>query len=576
MPTLLSVNVGLPRDVAWNGATVHTGAWKYPVEGARTARRLGIEGDGQGDTAGHGGENRAVLVYQLDSYRFWQRELGREPLVFGTFAENLTVDGLPDTDVCIGDRYRIGEAEFEVTQPRVTCYRAGLRIGEPRLAAMLVAQRRPGFYMRVLVEGRIRAGDEIVRIAAGPGRVSVTAIDALLYLPDPDPPTLRRALRIPALSPGWQGSLQQLLDRAEAGPGRDAVDEPAWRGFRALRVSAVVPESPSVTSVHLADPDGRDLPRARPGQYLTVRAPVGSGTVRSYSVSAPSGAGYRISVKREPGGVMSGYLHEELAAGATIEVAAPRGDFVLDEQDGSPVVLVSAGIGITPVLSMLQALAAGAPHRQVWWLHAARRRDGRPFAEELASLSARLPNLRAHTYYSDADPRAEPLPPGGVAGRLTARRIAELDLPATATAYLCGPPAFMADMSTGLGRAGLGADRIRTETFGTLAAITPGIVDAVRRAPHAPAGPAGRGPEVTFARSGVTAPFDTARASLLEFAEACDVPARWQCRSGVCGTCRTPLLAGEVDYAPEPLDRPPPGAALVCCARPRTAVVLDM
>ncbi|MYW19530.1 MOSC domain-containing protein, partial [Streptomyces sp. SID2955] len=210
MATLLSVNVGLPQDVPWHGRTVHTGAWKSPVRGPRMVRRLNVDGDGQGDLAGHGGEIRAVLVYQLESYRYWREHLGRDDLVSGMFGENFTVDGLPDDEVCIGDRYRIGEAEFEVTQPRVTCYRVGMRLGEPAMASLLVAHHRPGFYLRVLTEGRVRAGDEITLTRRGPGGLSVADTDALLYLPGRDPEMLRRALDVPALSPGWQQSFREL------------------------------------------------------------------------------------------------------------------------------------------------------------------------------------------------------------------------------------------------------------------------------------------------------------------------------------------------------------------------------
>ncbi|HXW80120.1 MAG TPA: MOSC domain-containing protein, partial [Acidimicrobiales bacterium] len=150
MAVLVSVCVGLPKDVAWHGSTVHTGIWKQAVDGPVMARRLNLDGDGQGDLAGHGGEQRAVLVYQLSSYRYWQQQLGRDDFVYGQFGENLTVEGLDDDAVCIGDRYRVGDALFEVTQPRVTCYRVGLRMNEPRMAALMVSHHRPGFYMRVL------------------------------------------------------------------------------------------------------------------------------------------------------------------------------------------------------------------------------------------------------------------------------------------------------------------------------------------------------------------------------------------------------------------------------------------
>src|SRR6266487_4375130 len=198
----------MPKNVAWRGRTVYTGVWKHPVGGPSMVRRLNIDGDGQGDLDGHGGEQRAVLVYQLDSYRYWQRELGRDDFVLGQFGENFTIEGLPDDEVCIGDRYRIGEAEFEVTQPRVTCYRVGLRMDEPRMAALLVAHGRPGFYLRVRNEGQVEAGNEIVKVASGPQRMTVAEMSALLHLPGHPRRQLIRALRIPALSPGWKTSLQ--------------------------------------------------------------------------------------------------------------------------------------------------------------------------------------------------------------------------------------------------------------------------------------------------------------------------------------------------------------------------------
>ena len=228
----------------------------------------------------------------------------------------------------IGDRYRIGEAEFEVTQPRVTCFRVGMRLGEPRMPSLLVAHHRPGFYLRVITEGHVEAGDEIVRTRTGRHELSVADVDALLYLPGRDAETLRKAVDIPALSPGWQGSFRDLLAAAPA-------PEPSgWRGFRPLRVERIVPESTTVASIHLAADDGAPLPRPVPGQYLTLRVP-GAGDpapVRSYSLSAgPSDSEYRISVKRD--GVVSGYLHTRLKAGAVVDVAAPRGDFVLAGDD---------------------------------------------------------------------------------------------------------------------------------------------------------------------------------------------------------------------------------------------------
>ncbi len=239
MARLLSVNVGLPRDVTWNGKTVRTSVWKFPVDGRRLVRRLNIDGDAQADLAGHGGEHRAVFVYQMDSYNYWERFLGRNDFTFGQFGENFTVEGLSDTEVCIGDRYRIGSAEFEVTQPRVTCYRVGIRMNEPRMPALLVENHRPGFYFRVLQEGEVGANDDIVKTADGPERISVADVDALLYLPGHSSDQLQRALRIPALSKGWQSSFQAMLQQdlgSDTTVGNQGLaneeQAPSWSGFR--------------------------------------------------------------------------------------------------------------------------------------------------------------------------------------------------------------------------------------------------------------------------------------------------------------------------------------------------------
>ena len=575
-PVLVSVNVGMPRDVPWQGKTVHTGVWKYPVQGPAMAGRLNIDGDGQGDLAGHGGEQRAVLVYQLDSYRHWEQHFGRDDFGYGQFGENLTVDGLPDDQVCIGDRYRIGEAEFEVTQPRVTCYRVGLRLGEPELPALLVSHHRPGFYMRVITEGHIQAGDQIIKTRTGPHALSVADTDALLYLPGRDTGKLRAALRIAALSPGWQGSFRDLLAAGTAAAPA-ARAEPAWPAFRELRVAEVIRETAGVSSIYLAAANGTALPAARAGQYLTLRI-TGAGApppVRSYSLSsAPDAGTYRISVKQEPHGVASGYLNRDLRPGAILDVAAPRGDFVLDDGTG-PILLISAGIGVTPVLAMLHQLAESHSKRDIWWLHGARGPQEHPFAAEAHTLLVSLPQAQEHVFYSAATP-AERHRAHAARGRLTKQALAGLGIPTSASAYVCGPASFMADMRDALTALGVDPAAIHTELFGALPSINPGLTGQARRPPHQPSGPTGTGPLVTFARSGIATPFGTGRGSVLDLADACDVPTRWSCRTGVCHTCVTPLLSGDITYTPVPLEAPPDGQVLICCAHPGTDIVLDM
>src|SRR6201981_42707 len=157
-------------------------------------RKADIDGDAQADLDGHGGEQRAVFVYQMDSYHYWQSFLDRSDFTFGQFGENFTVEGLLDSDVCVGDRYRIGDAVFEVTQPRVTCYRVGIRMNEPQMAALLVAHGRPSLYFRVLDAGAGEAGDEIVQVAAGPEHMTVAEVNALLYMPGHPKGELEKAL----------------------------------------------------------------------------------------------------------------------------------------------------------------------------------------------------------------------------------------------------------------------------------------------------------------------------------------------------------------------------------------------
>jgi ferredoxin-NADP reductase/MOSC domain-containing protein YiiM/ferredoxin len=579
---LLSVNVGMPKDVEWQGRTVFTGVFKDSVTGPCRVGKLNIDGDGQGDLAGHGGEQRAVFVYQIDSYRYWERELGRTDFVYGQFGENLTVEGLADDEVCVGDRYRIGTATFEITQPRVTCYRVGIRMNDPRIPALLVSHRRPGFYFRVLEEGEVQAGDDIIKLSSGPEQMPVAEIDALLYLPGHGRQDLLRALRIPALSPGWQASFRALLDQ-EPGGGNAGLGPssppPAWPGFRPFSVTAITHESDSVISIRLEDPEGAPLPVPRPGQYLTVRVRPHErqrSLLRNYSLSGlPSADYYRISVKRERGGAASGYLCTRLSVGDHLDIAAPRGTFILDETD-APVLLVSAGIGATPVLAMLQALVQEQSDREIWWLHGARDAREHSFAAEARVLLTSLANARSCVYYSRPGPHDVKGRDFDGSGRITASVLAELEPPPSARAYVCGPGPFMDEISAGLAGLGVEASHVHTEPFGPAPSQTPGIAPTPTRPPHPPAGQAGTGPTIEFARSDLAIPWSDDFASMLELAEACDVPVRWSCRTGVCQTCETALIAGSVGYSPVPVEPPPDGSVLICCSRPRGDIVLDL
>src|SRR3989442_90882 len=439
MARLLSVNVGLPRDVEWRGKIVRTGIWKDPVQGRRRVKRLNVEGDGQADLGGHGGEQRAVFVYQVESYRYWEERLGRHDLTHGQFGENFTIEGLPDDEVCIGDRYRIGTALFEVTQPRVTCYRVGIRTNEPQMAALLTSSGRPGFYFRVLREGEVGAGDEIVQVGDAKERMTVAEINALLYSANHARDRLERALRIEALSRGWRSSFEALLRSQATGPGSGnaglapaAAAHPVAPGFRPLAVTAIDHESADVLSLTMQSADGQPLPTALPGQY--------------------------------------GVLRLQRTAG------------------------------------VLPTLAHG----------------------------------RSYVGYSRPGSRDELGEDFDATGHLSRSVFDEVGVPRDADVYLCGPTRFMAEMKETLATLGVKPERIHIEMFNGSESMTPGVVGAAPRAPHLPTDDANTGRLVSFARSGIAAHWKaSAYQSILELAEACDVPVRWSCRTGVCHNCES-------------------------------------
>ena len=325
--------------------------------------------------------------------------------------------------------------------------------------------------------------------------------------------------------------------------------------FRRFRIGAITPESADVTSFRLEPLDGRPAAPAAPGQFVSVRLDVpGAGRlVRSYSLTGEG----RISVKRA--GTVSTHLHAA-DVGDVVEVAGPAGAFTLDETGDAPVVLLSAGVGATPVLAMLQRLAAQRSAREVWWLHSARSGSEHAFREEVRELVARLPNGRIHVRYSRPAARDRLGRDYHAPGRFTAAGVLALGVPADAVFHLCGPNGFLAELTDGLRAAGVPAERLRSERFGAAPASGEPVPAAAA---------------VAFSRSRVDAAWDRDFGSLLELAEAHDIEIAAGCRAGACHGCRTGVLQGEVRHDPEPAEPPPPGSALLCCARPCGDVVLD-
>ena len=298
---------------------------------------------------------------------------------------------------------------------------------------------------------------------------------------------------------------------------------------------------------------------------------------RSYSLSGPpSTERYRISVKIEANGAAGTYLREHVRVGDALDVSAPRGSFILQSGE-RPVVLLSAGIGATPVLAMLHALAAARSTRQVLWLHGARDRQHHPFAAEVRRLMPALPHGRSYVCYSRPGADDTMRDDFDATGHLSRLVFEKVGVPREADVYVCGPTRFMAEMKEALATVGVAPEQIHVELFNGSESMTPGVVSAATRAPHLPTDDADTGPLVSFARSGIAAHWKASSyQSILELAEACDVPVRWSCRTGVCHNCESGLVSGAVVYGPEPLDKPAEGNLLVCCSQPIRDVVIDL
>src|SRR5262245_37989111 len=366
---VISVNVGLPRTMPWKGKAVSTGIFKAPVSGRIHLRTLNFDGDRQADLSVHGGPDKAVYVYPAEHYTYWYRELPDMTLPWGMFGENLTTEGLQEDTLQIGDRFCIGTTEVVVTQPRLPCFKLGLRFGRDDIVKRFLASGRLGFYFKVAAEGEVAAGDPVLLVERANGSVAVSEITRLYARDKDDLEGLRRIVGVAVLPDDWRDYFKEQINRVRADVQRPSTHpSPAWSGFRPFSLREKVRESENVASFHLMPEDGRPLPPYLPGQYLTVRLAIPGverPVVRSYSLSDAAWSDrYRLTIKRigpRPGeplakaGLVSSHFHDRLAVGDRIEAKAPAGAFTIDlKQHNRPVVLIGGGIGITPATKHAQ------------------------------------------------------------------------------------------------------------------------------------------------------------------------------------------------------------------------------
>jgi ferredoxin-NADP reductase/MOSC domain-containing protein YiiM len=565
---VVSVNVGRPRAVRWRGREVCTGIFKRPVRGRVGVGPCNLEGDGQADLVNHGGELKAVYAYPREHYPFWRSQLGALPGGWGVFGENLTVAGLLEDEVCVGDLIAVGSARLRVTEPRYPCFKLGIRLGRDDIVDRFVHANRPGFYLAVEREGALRAGEAIGVVEPHPDRLSVAELMRLRALSGPeDADALRAALEVDALTGEWRGHLARRLEALAC-----ARPAPAWPGLRRFRVTARRPQAAGVEAFTLEPTDGGPLAGYRPGQFVAVElpAPAGPAAVRCYSLcDAPGARALRIAVKRlapapDGDGGVSARLHDQLEEGHELWLRAPAGAFVADPRTPRPLVLVAGGIGVTPVHAITAAVAAGQLERDTFVFYAARRPGEDPFAGSLRALASASERIELRLVYS----RHRPDPDDPVA-RGPARVDAEMVIDATGTAevdvLVCGPEGMVCELPAALRAAGVAAERIGVEAFGPAAA----------RALAAPVAVPPGGLAVRFARSRHTARWRRADQTLLELAEASGVPLGFSCRSGSCGSCAVSVRGGEVAYLRPPAATVPEGECLTCIAVPQTDLELE-
>ena len=375
-----------------------------------------------------------------------------------------------------------------------------------------------------------------------------------------------------------EAELTQLADeltRAREARQKRAQEAAPWNGFRQLVVRKRIEESAHVCSFHLAAHDGKPLPAFKPGQYLTFRLP-GSGReggqlVRCYSLSDhPHQSHYRVTIKRvfpapgaSAGGLGSTLFHSQIKENDVLEVRAPSGNFCLDPQDQTPVVLIGGGIGLTPVYSMLAALVHQKSTRPVWFYYGLRHRREHLFKPELDAIARDHPHLRLRVCYSQPDPSDRLGEDYHVAGRITPELLRS-ELPSNDFSfYYCGPGAMMESLTAGLKAWGVPETRLHFEAFGPLSVKRAGHVGATVR--H----------KVTFRKTGTSRPWDESCGTLLDLAEQAGVAIASGCRTGNCGTCLVAMSEGGVTYVQTPGTPPEPGTCLACIAQPQGDLVLD-
>lgn len=525
----------------------------------------GFRGDEQADLRVHGGPDMAIYAYDRSHYVAWTLEFPEHARLWGEGAlgENLSIDGWDETNVCIGDIVHLGSTLLQVTRPRKPCFKLALRFNDLRLPRRLVETGRCGWYYRVLRSGAISEGDEAVLVSRLHPEWSIRRINHLSIQVGADPVELRELAGLPELAENWRAQVQAAALASEATARKNA--------FRTFNVISVLDESASIRSFELAPADGEGIATTVPGQHLVVRGVVsGLKTSRPYSVSAVANTHLQISVKREIGG-FSEWLHQCVAAGDQLDVLGPRGSFKLDMASDLPLVLISGGVGITPMMAMLQAATTNNGARivpaSIAFIHCTRNSSQQAFKAQLSDVAARHPEVAFHTRFS------QPLSADTIGkthhsvGRIDRDLVQQTVAPlGVCNVYVCGPDAFMTDVRGWIEELGSQGIRVMTEGFGRSRGATP-VAESKTRPSRS---------RVNFMRSGLVLEMSDV-GSLLDLAEAEGLAVEYDCRSGICGACVAKVISGQVGYDADPIAPVGEREVLLCCGFPLAEeLVLDL
>jgi uncharacterized protein len=569
---VVALSHSLPQWQDVRGQRVFTSIVRPPHPGPLYFATGGLENN---LTAVHTAD---VLALPSEHYDYWTTKFAipRSQWNWAHWGENLTVSGLDENALRVGDLLHAGpDACFEVTSPRTPCFKLAWRLGQPdSVLRDMVRTGYIGFYLRVLSPGWVEAGHPIVLQPAPADAITVGDLARLLF--DETADDIDRLQQI-LLTRGLGGQAKGMLQRRISGI-RDAQRQRTgqWTGWREFVITERIQQAADIQSFRLEPVDQQPLAPARAGQFLTLQLPLESEPVtRCWSISDYQDApiSYRLTIKRNASG--SSWMHTTVAPGTRVLARPPMGKFALSRSGFLRVVLISAGVGVTPMISMLQAhLERGAEATPLLWIHCARSGRYSPHCEEIQQLLSRCANVTRLVYYSQPEPSDRIGHDYDRAGRLTAEQFKSIIRdPYTTTLfgretelggehsdfYVCGPPDFEAMVRSALE----GVASVRSESFTTVPASPERALASA---------------EVYFKRSGVSARWSReGNQTLLELAEHHAIDAAFGCRVGSCQTCATSLLHGEVDYVTPPADLLPAGAVLLCCARPATSrIELDL